>query len=411
MKVSKHHRKRIADLADKLFESGINWIPMSPYRKPITYYQGKRLTFEDVYHKSMAREKHEFFKEVCLSSDNCAGIGVIPINGLIVIDFDPAKNPKYKLETRIKELAENYGHAVYLDRRYIDIKGKLVGKGLKIGLFIDNSILMNKELVFRHSYEEEVATDPWPPKTIHPSIRKDGKYVSAYLKVSHVDLYEAYYDKSLSVLKEVMRILGVEVDLVDPSVSQDEEDEEKEGRDIDKIKERKVVENAKIDSFEKMITLLKLLADELNCPGFKTMIEHLEKGEWIIPYFIYRFGSKKPFSYKRSSYSIIENHIMEALAYLGVRKDFFKQEFLPRLENAQRKLCKEYQHGCTHKTESRDISTAFKLKAFGHDTADNCIYKLLGLCPYENCPYTFHGKLFSASHNKLYLLVKQVEAM
>ena len=409
MKISRQHRKRIVDLADKLFEAGINWIPMSPYRKPITYYQGKRLTFEDTFHKPITRERHEFFKEICLNSDNCAGIAVIPINGLILIDFDPAKNPKYKLEPRIKELVENYGHAIYLDRRYIDIKGRLMPKGLKIGLFIDNSVLMNKELVFKHSYEEEVSADPWPPKTIHPSVRLDGKYVSAYLKISHVDLYESYYDRTLSTLKEVMKLLGVEVDLVEPATSQDEDEEE--GKDSSKIKKRKIIENAKIDSFEKMITLLKLLADELDCPGFRTVIERLERGEWIIPYFIYRFGSKKLFSHRRSSYSIVENHIMEALAYLGIRKDVFKQVFLQKLEDAQRKLCKKYKHGCTHKTESRDISTAFKLKAFGHDMADNCIYKILGLCPYENCPYTFHGKLFSASSNKLYLLVKQVEAM
>jgi len=81
------------------------------------------------------------------------------------------------------------------------------------------------------------------------------------------------------------------------------------------------------------------------------------------------------------------------------------------MEQAQKKLCEEYGHGCTHKTEFRDISTALKLKAFGHNVADNCVYKVLGLCPYDNCPYMFYDMLFSISSNKLYLLVKQAEAM
>lgn len=406
MKISTQHRKKIADLADKLFAAGINWVPMTPFRKPITHYQGKHLTYQDVYHKPMTKERHEFFKEVCLISDNCAGIGIIPLNGLILIDFDPAKNPRYRLEPKIKELVEDYGHALYLDRRYIDVKGKLVPKGLKIGLFVDKQVLINKELVFKHKYEEEVSADPWPPKTIFPSIRLDGKYMSAYLKISHVDLYEVYYDKNLSVLKEVMKKLGVEVELTEPTTS--DEDSDEDGKD-GKPEKKKAVENSRIDTFEKMVILLKMVADKINCPGFKLVIEHLEKGEWIIPYFMYRFGSK--FGYRRSSYSIVENHIMEALAYLGIKKDVFKQEFLSKMEEAQRKLCKEYGHGCTHRTESRDISTAFKLKAFGHDLADACIYKVLGLCPYESCPYTFYGKLFSIDPNELYLIVKQVEVI
>jgi len=416
MKVSVQHRKRLVELAEKLFAAGINWIPMTPYRKPITHYKNRSIRYAQIYYKPMTLEQHEFFKEVCINTETCSGIAVVSqINGFLIVDFDPTKNPKYKLEPVIRELVSDYGHGVYFDRRFTDVNGKLVPKGLKFALFIDKNVLSGKVLRFTHNYEEEVSAEPCPPKTVFPSVRADGNHISAYMKLSHVDIYEVYYDKSLSVLKEVMEKLGVKMELADP-ISDSSRDSSRSDREEDKdrdsgtVPRRRIVDSGKIDRFDKMILLLKLVAEEFDCPGFKEVVEHLERGEWVVPYFIYRFGHTKGGIYQRSSYSIVENHIMEALAYLGVSKEVFRQEFLPKMEEAQRKLCQEYQHGCTHKTESRDISAAFKLKAFGHDTADSCIYKVVGLCPYEQCPYTFYGKLFSTDPNKLYLLLKQAEA-
>ena len=410
MKVSIQHRKKLVDIADKLFSAGINWVPMTPYRKPVTYYKGRPIQYSSLYYRPMNEEQHNFFKEVCMNTDVCAGISVISIvNGLIVIDFDPAKNPRHKLEEKIRRVIDEYGHAIYFDRRYVKNANSLVPKGLKIAVFTDKNLLTSKQLLFKSNYEEEVTADPWPPKTLWPSIRLDGNQLSAYVRLSHTNIWDAYYDKTLSTLREVMEQLDVEVRLAEPPAAPKEA---LEGANTVKVEGRSrakpLLLSDKIDSFEKMVKLLKLVADEVDCPGFKLVIEHLEKGEWIVPYFMYHFGPAK--LYRRSSYSIVENHIMETLAYIGVRKEVFKQEFLPRLEQAQKKLCEEYGHGCAHKTESHDISTAFKLKAFGHDEADRCIYKLLGLCPRDYRPYTFHGKVFSADPNRLYLAVKMAEA-
>jgi len=413
--VSESHRKLLTEYAERLYQSGINWIPMKYDNSPITFFPKKnmRIVYGPLYMRRMSEQEHNIFKEIVLELPYASGIAVVSrVSGLLMIDFDPAKNSrKYGLEEKIAKVIKDYGTFVYIDRR-ISQKGSLIPKGLKIGLFIDQSILSSKDIVYTHSYEEEVNDKSPPPKTIYPSLRIDPqtRERSVYIKLSSIDIWEAYYDKDFKLLPEVMSVLGVKVEL----------------KPIDEILRAKVATytntstsisssgkailglepTTKIDTFEKMVTLLKEVAKRIDCPGFLVFLEHLEQGYWIIPYEMVQFGSNK--NYQRSSWSIVENHIMRILAEFGVPKGIFVQVFLPKMEGIQIKICTQYQHGCGHKTESRDVNASFSFKEFGHESGGKCIYLRYGICPREDCLNTVYGKLNLLSKSQAYAIRERV---
>jgi len=288
-------------------------------------------------------------------------------------------------------------------------KGSLIPKGLKIGLFIDQSILSSKDIVYVHNYEEEVNDRSPPPKTVYPSLRIDPqtKERSVYIKLSSVELWEAYYDKDFKLLPEVMSVLGVKVELkpIDEILRAKAATYTNTSTSISSSGGKPVLglePTTRIDTFEKMVNLLKEVAKRIDCPGFITFLDHLEQGFWIIPYEMVKFGPSK--SYQRSSWSIVENHIMRILAEFGVPKDIFVQVFLPKMEGIQIKICTQYQHGCGHKTESRDVNAAFGFKEFGHDPGGKCIYLRYGICPREECLNTVYGKLNTISRSQAYAI-------
>jgi len=416
--VSEEHRRRLAEYAERLYQSGINWIPMKFDNTPVTFYpkRNMRIVYGPLYMKRMDEETHRLFKEMVLELPYVSGISVVSrVGGLLVVDFDAAKNSKrYGLEEKINKLIRDYGSFVYIDRRMSQKHNSIVPRGLKIGLFIDQSILSSKDIVYVHNYEEEVGDRSPPPKTIYPSLRIDPqtREKSAYVKLSSVDLWESYYDKDFKLLPEVMERLSVKVEL----------------RTIDEIQRARATTNTsnivssssgkpilglepttKIDSFEKMLTLLKEVGKLIDCPGFLVFLEHLEQGNWIIPYEVIPFGPGK--TYQRSSWSIAENHIMRALAEFGVPKDLFTRAFLPRMENIQREVCQQYQHGCSHRTESRDVSTAFRFTEFGHEPGGKCIYLRYGICPREECLNTVYGKLNLLSRSQAYAIRERILLM
>ncbi len=293
--VSEKHRKLLTQYADRLYQAGLNWIPMRYDNTPITYYKKRkqRILYGPLYMKRMDEETHKLFKEIVLNLPHVSGISVISrVSGLLLIDFDPAKNQKYGLEEKIAKLIKDYGSFIYIDRRLSEIKSKRVWKGLKLGLFVDQSILSQKEIVYQHNYEEEVNDRSPPPKTIFPSLRFDTvtREKSVYLKLSSIDLWEAYYDKDFKLLPEVMQVLNVKVEL----------------KNIEEIRRRQTSTaksssgtgkpilgldlTTKFDTFEKMITLLKEVAKTIDCPGFYTFLDYLEQGQWPIPYEIIQFG-------------------------------------------------------------------------------------------------------------------------
>ena len=406
--VSEKHRKKLVEYAEMLFRAGINWMPMRYTNTPVTFYKNQRILYGPIYMRRMDLETHDLFKEIVLSNPQVSGISVVSgVSGLKVIDFDPAKNPINNLEPRIAKLVENYGAFIYIDRRIADKNGKRDLKGLKLALFIDQTILSEHEIVYVHSYQEEVNDKSPPPKTIFPSLRFDPetKEKSVYLKLSTIDLWEAYYDKDFKLLPEVMSILGVKVELVKitdlqrmgGTASTSTSSNSAPGKPILGLEP-----TDKFDTFEKMLALLKEVAKAIDCPGFLIFLEYLEHGEWIIPYELIKFGAGK--TLQRSSWSIAENHIMRILAEFGIPKEVFKQVFLPRMEDTQREFCRKYQHGCVHKTESNDINTAFKFNEFGHEPAGQCIYLRYGLCPRDDCLNSVYGKLNFLSKDRAYAI-------
>ena len=326
--ISRSQRKKLADYAEKLYQAGINWIPMRYNNTPVTYFSKKRqvILYSPLYMKRMDEEIHKLFKEIVLELPHVAGISVVSrVSGLLIIDFDPAKNKKYKLDEKINKLVKDYGFFIYIDRRVARKGNTITLKGLKLGLFIDQSVLSSKDIVYVHNYKEEVNDRSPPPKTVFPSLRFDPESgeKSVYIKLSSVDLWETYYDKNLKLLPEVMGLLGVKVEL----------------RTIDEIhtqRARAATSNTtssgkpilglepttKFDTFDKMIALLKEVAKTIDCLGFLTFLDYLEQGYWMIPYEMINFGSGR--SYQRSSWSIAENHIMRILAEFGIPKDTFK---------------------------------------------------------------------------------------
>jgi len=218
--VSERHRRMLAEYADRLYHAGVNWIPMRYDNTPVTYYPnlGKRIIYGPLYMRRMDEETHSLFKKILLELPYVGGISVVSrVGGLLMIDFDPAKNSGNQLESRIAKLIKDYGSFIYIDRRISDKNVRRTWKGLKIGLFIDQSILSQKEIVYEHSYKEEINDKSPPPKTIFPSLRYDldSGERSVYLKLSSIELWEAYYDREFKLLTEVMGVLNVNVKLVD----------------------------------------------------------------------------------------------------------------------------------------------------------------------------------------------------
>jgi len=407
VRVSERFRKILRERCERLIESGVNCFPRWIDSKSPAFRKGEK------YQRflTVPITEDEDFKKFVLQKFEDPRVGAISIvsgciGGVLGIDFDAIKvDPQ--LWNSVKKVLSDYGHMVYVDRRYgIDSKGALHKHGVHIILFSDSKFLSTHRIKIKHSYNVESGVKKGLI-TIYPSIyiTKEGNSIefSAYVRLSHADIFDTTYDESLEIAKKIIEILGGELQ-VSPITSTGtvvlgEESNEpwhgfKDGQYLDQ---------------ETVWIFLRNFAKIEKCEGLLRFIESLQNRDpMTVTYFIYSDIVPNT-DHPRSSWTIVENAIFRLLAEVGAADAVFGEirGAFKESEDRHRKIVGEV----PHESLDRNMEQARRFNEHGHDKVGACVFKVAGLC-HRDCNTTCWLKIKDGGDSilkALHLALKRIE--
>jgi len=410
VKVSERFRKILRERCERLIESGINCFPRWVDSKSPAFKRGER------YQKFLTSHiiEDEDFKKLIMSRFEDPRVGAISIvsggiGGVLGIDFDAIKvDPR--VWSSVKEVLREFGHMVYVDRRYgVDSAGALHKYGVHIALFSDFKFLTTHRIIIKHGYNTEFAVKRGLI-TIYPSVyvekKNSGIEFSAYVKLSHSDIFESTYDEGLEITKKIVEALGGELQ-VSPITSATsigtvvlgEESKEpwhgfKDGQFLNQ---------------ETVWIFLRNFAKVEKCEGLLRFVESLQNRDPMpVTYFIYSDIVPNA-DHPRSSWTIVENAIFRLLAEIGATDAAFKEvrDAFKEAEDKYRKIVGEV----AHESLDRNMDQARKFNEHGHDKVGACVFKIAGLC-HRDCNTTCWLKVKDGRDSilkALHLALKKIE--
>jgi len=405
MRVSARFRDILRKRCQSLIESGINCFPRWVNSKAPAFRKGER------YQKFMIQPlmDDEDFKNLVLKRFDDSRVGGISIvsggaGGVLGIDYDPIKID-LSLWENVKKIIDEYGHIVYVDRRYgISEKGRLLKHGVHIILQSDKQFLTKHRIKIRHNFKAEF-TVRRGLITVYPSVyivTKGEPQFSVYLKLSNADILDAVYDEKTEILREIIEILGGSLQIApittERYVVSDEIKEPWHGFQDGRFLDSKSV-----------WTFLKNFAKIERCEGLLRILESLEKRDaFPMTYFIYS-DVVPNVDHPRSSWTIVENTIFRLLAEVGASEEAFREirDAFKESEDKYRKVISDV----AHETLDQNMEQTRRFNEHGHDKVGACIFKLAGLC-YRYCTTTCWLKVKSSRDSiikALHLALKGIE--
>ncbi len=394
----------LSRVAEVYYSAGLNVLPTWSWKKIPAVRKGEG--YEKWLVRRMTREEFESFTLARIRDTkefrNVLGIAIVNgIGGVVTIDYDVAKNGSPEIEERVRRLVREFGSFVYIERR-------VGADGSKYGVHVVLRVPNPRELDVRveHPYSGEITVRTNGITVVAPSIYAPRSRISQYVKLSFVDISTTYYDKDLSVLKEILLVLGVtKIDVGKGAPA-------RIGSGFRGVRIGLRM-GREIDSVEKALRLLAEVGKVLGCVGFVKVVEGIARGEWFVEYRILR--EVVNVNHTRSTWTIIENHIFRTLAEAGVREEIvwqvanlirsLEEEFLKRNGVSDAAV---YDH--IYENLENNVEQALKFSEHGHEPSGACIYRLLDLCP-NPCNSTFLTKLFSNPQSLKIALMRVVNGV
>ena len=191
----KTFKQLLVEKAQSLYYSGFNVLAKYLKSKAPAFKRGER------YQKYLnERMPEDFFKEYVLKRilewNDVGGIQIVNgIGGIITIDCDMIKVCK-EVSNLVGKLLKEYGHIVYIERRYTYKKPR-IGFGVHIILRTNESLLCENSIRIKHNYPAEFSVKTTGLTVVYPSLHEDEEYgLTIYMQLSNRKLEEVYYDNA-----------------------------------------------------------------------------------------------------------------------------------------------------------------------------------------------------------------------